>query len=409
MFGTPLILLLAAVQPTALVEPSSSLGHSDVARIRNFVSQHDPRGMHDGEFRHMAVTSRDMNLALNYALRDRDQNRSSVELDQQKATLRYTYALPDNPVGQYINVAIAVAHDDTRLKVESIDFGRLKVPGRLVNPIINAADRYLRGRFEEYRGVMASVHWIELAPGELQMVYQWQDGLADQLKNRGRDLFLPQEDRLLVQAYYLETARLSHKLKNETSFNGLLQHLFSFAQTRTHNGGDARSEHRALFLALGLVVSGSSYHRLLGDQIGAPSVYPAHMHLTLWQRGDLAQHFALSAAISAAGGGGLADAVGIFKELNDSRGGSGFSFVDLLADRAGVELARKAMGRDAQNIQRRMAGSLKESDYMPDINNLPEGLLELEFKSRYQDLDSADYAIVDAEIEQRIRACKVYL
>ena len=41
----------------------------------------------------------------------------------------------------------------------------------------------------------------------------------------------------------------------------------------------------------------------------------------------------LSAAIAAAGGGVLADTIGVFKELDDSRGGSGFSFIDLLADR----------------------------------------------------------------------------
>ncbi|MFK8049832.1 MAG: hypothetical protein AB8B81_15505 [Halioglobus sp.] len=402
------MVLLSAVQPTALVQPSSSLGHSDVARIRNFLRQHDPRGMYDGEIRHMEVTSRDMNLALNYALRNRDRNRSLVELTEQTATLHYTYALPENLLGSYVNMAISVVQAGTMLEVAHLKFGDLTVSGRVVNPVINAIDRYLRGRFEEYRGIIAAVHRVELAPGEAHVIYQWQTGLANQLQDRGRDLFLPQEDRLRVQAYYLEIAKVSRTLQGERAFNALLQHLFTLAQTRTQSGGDARSEHRALFLALGLVVSGSAYHRLLGDEISAPHMYPSRMHLTLSRRGDLAQHFALSAAISAAGGGGLADAVGIFKELNDSRGGSGFSFVDLLADRAGVELATRAMGSDAENIQRRMAARLNESDYMPDITNLPEGLLELEFKSRYQDLDSRDYAVVDAEIERRISACKVY-
>lgn len=408
LVGIPTLLLLSAVQPTALVEPSSSMGHEDVARITNLLRQHDPRTMQDGEFRHLAVTGRDLNLGLNYVLRSTDRTRTLVELEKQSATILYSYALPDNPVGKYFNLSAHFVQAGSKLAVGYLDFGRVKVPGKFVNPVVNATDSYLRRRFIEYAGIMASVKSIDLATDKLQLVYQWQDGLADQLKDRGRDLLLPEADRRRVEAYYIEIALESRKLKGRTSLNGLLERLFMLAKIRTQNGNDARAEHRALFLSLGLAISGSSYSSLLGERTSMPSLSPAPMRLTLSNRGDLAQHFALSAAISAAGGGGLADAVGIFKELNDSRGGSGFSFVDLLADRAGVELAQRAMGADAERIQSRMTSNLKESDYMPDINHLPEGLLELEFKSRYQDLDSRDYSLVNDEIERRISACSLY-
>jgi hypothetical protein len=408
LFSIPTILLLSAVQPTALVESPSSMDHEDVERITNLLRHHDPRTIRDGEFRHLSVTGRDLNLGLNYALRDRDRSRTLVELDKQSATARYSYTLPDNPVGKYFNMSVRFVQAGPRLTVGHIDFGRVKVPGQLVNPVVNSIDSYLRGRFVEYAGIMASVKTIHLATDELQLVYQWQDDLADQLKDRGRDLLLPEADRLGVEAYYVAIALESREFKGKTSLTTLLEKLFILARIRTQDGNDPRAEHRALFLSLGLAISGSSYNTLLGEKTNAPAVRPAPMALTLSGRGDLAQHFALSAAISAAGGGGLADAVGIFKELNDSRGGSGFSFVDLLADRAGVELAQRAMGPDAEKIQDRMTTHLKESDYMPDINNLPEGLLELEFKSLYEDLDSRDYTLVNDEIQRRIDACSVY-
>ena len=53
-------------------------------------------------------------------------------------------------------------------------------------------------------------------------------------------------------------------------------------------------------------------------------------------RQDLAKHFAISAAISAHSGAPLADAIGLYKELEDARGGSGFSFDDLAAEPAVV-------------------------------------------------------------------------
>ena len=39
---------------------------------------------------------------------------------------------------------------------------------------------------------------------------------------------------------------------------------------------------------------------------------------------------------------------------------------------------------------------------------LPEGLMEMEFKSRYRDLDNAAYGHVKREIETRIALCPIY-
>ena len=134
------------------------------------------------------------------------------------------------------------------------------------------------------------------------------------------------------------------------------------------------------------------------------------MYLTVRGRHDLAQHFTVSAAVTVSAGSGLANAVGLFKELDDSRGGTGFSFDDLLADRAGVRLAELATGTplSARVLQQRISGELSESDFMPAINNLPPSITELEFKHRYQDLDSEKYGLVDDEIERRIQRCPVY-
>ncbi|MBW1767294.1 MAG: hypothetical protein JRJ65_09625 [Deltaproteobacteria bacterium] len=134
------------------------------------------------------------------------------------------------------------------------------------------------------------------------------------------------------------------------------------------------------------------------------------MILTLRGRQDLALHFLVSAAIAVSAGGGMADFMGLFKEMDDSRGGSGFSFADLAADRAGVKFANAGTGSSfsANLLQQQMSGQLKEGDFMPRVDHLPEGIMELELKKKYKDLDSATYRIVDEEIERRIVACRVY-
>jgi len=118
----------------------------------------------------------------------------------------------------------------------------------------------------------------------------------------------------------------------------------------------------------------------------------------------------VSAAVTVSAGSGLGNAIGLFKELDDSRGGTGFSFDDLLADRAGVQLAELVTEtpNSARVMQQRLHGQLTESDFMPAIDNLPPAIMELAFKQRYRDLDSEKYALVDDEIERRIQRCPVY-
>lgn len=408
IFGIPTLLLLAAVQTTALVTPASAMNQSDAMSIQNLLRRHDPRKMQDGEQRTLTLTTRDLNVATNYALRNSELIRSTVSLQANLATAQFTYALPKNPIGQFFNMSVSFAQSGSGLKVDHIAFGDLEFPGRLINPLTDLVHTLLQKRYPEYAGISAAVQKLTVEADEVQIVYQWKSSLMDQLSARGRDLLLPQKDRRRVEAYYVEIAARSKHFRRRTPLTDLLQPLFSLAEIRTQSGEDAASEHRALFLALGVALSGSSVGTLLGDGFADSQQKPAPMLLTLADRGDLALHFAFSAAISAAGGGGLADAVGIFKELSDSRGGSGFSFVDLLADRAGVKFAEYAMGAQAHVLQQKMASSPREADYMPIIEQLPEGLLELEFKSRYQDLSSRDYALVDDEIERRINACNLY-
>ena len=66
-------------------------------------------------------------------------------------------------------------------------------------------------------------------------------------------------------------------------------------------------------------------------------------HSQLRGRPDSARHFWVSAAVTALVGDVVSDAAGLLKEeLDAGEGGSGFSFGDLMADRAGTEFARAA-------------------------------------------------------------------
>jgi hypothetical protein len=103
---------------------------------------------------------------------------------------------------------------------------------------------------------------------------------------------------------------------------------------------------------------------------------------TVRGRHDLAQHFSVSAALTAVHGKTAAEAAGILKEMLDARpGGSGFSFADLAADFAGVAFAERLV-RDPD----RLAGveqAFRVADYTLTPRGLPEGLSQADFSRRY--------------------------
>jgi hypothetical protein len=49
-----------------------------------------------------------------------------------------------------------------------------------------------------------------------------------------------------------------------------------------------------------------------------------------------------------------------------------------------------------------------ETEFMPRVDNLPEGIMALELKQQYDNLDSAAYRMINAEIDRRLADCWLY-
>jgi hypothetical protein len=113
--------------------------------------------------------------------------------------------------------------------------------------------------------------------------------------------------------------------------------------------------------------------------------------------------------LAADGGGPLADAVGLYKEVADSRGGSGFSFNDIAADRAGSRFGEHAaQSANARTLQKKMRAGISERDIMPSTADLPEFTQEAELKRRFGGIDAPEYKKLLADIDRRIAALPLY-
>lgn len=213
-------------------------------------------------------------------------------------------------------------------------------------------------------------------------------------------------DRLLV--YYVHIGDASASMRGWGYLGDVVRPVLALAAERSAEG-DAVAENRAAILALALFTTGRSPTMVVPEARDWPR--PAPRRLLLRNRHDLAQHFIVSAALAAAAGEPLAHALGVYKEVEDARNGSGFSFADLAADRAGTAFGVRATtsAASALGLQARVVTALDDADaLMPAIDDLPEGLDEREFARRYRDGNAAAYVEQIAEIDRRIAALPVF-
>jgi len=187
----------------------------------------------------------------------------------------------------------------------------------------------------------------------------------------------------------------------------LIAPLFGLAAARSE-GGDPVAENRAALLVLAFFANGRGLQAIVPAAASWPR--PAPRAVLLAGRQDLAKHFAISAAISAHSGAPLADAIGLYKELEDARGGSGFSFDDLAADRAGTRFGELAAGGRgaARALQRRVLAGGAAQGLLPPVADLPGGLQEREFVRRYGGVGAPAYERELERIDGRIDALPLY-
>jgi hypothetical protein len=403
------LVAVAGIESTPLVEPARRLSHQDISRIKLLLRQHDPRHLKKQELRTLFLTERDLNLLLEYANPHLLKASGRVDMQPEAMKVRLTVKLPDNPLGGYLNITADLSDVDGRIHIKRFTLGGLSLPVWLLEPLLFQGHRVMLARFDEYRTAVDAISSYQFQDDRLVVVYQLDPNLLERLKQSGKVFLLPESETHRMLAYHEELARISGQyVSRRISLGKFLTPLFQLAAVRTTESGEPQAENRALLLTLTMYALGMNINRFIDVPLEQPV---KSLHLTVLGRHDLVQHYLVSAALTVSAGSGLSAAMGVFKELDDSRGGSGFSFADLLADRAGIRLAEMATGTEPQArlLQKRMGDPLLlEKDFMPSIVDLPEGIMELEFKHRYQDLDSKSYRIIEDEIESRLSQCKVY-
>ncbi|MFQ3190756.1 MAG: hypothetical protein ACI936_001891 [Paraglaciecola sp.] len=357
------------------------------------------------------ISQDQLNSLVGFAQRAHGKINGQVRIRSDSTSILASYQLPKNPVGQYLNIDIVLL-PGPGIKVSHVKFGSVNVPGDLaLGTLIYFLNWYTNSDIASQ--FMQQVESVSMTERQIQLSVLPLDTFLRELNDVKQGVGGSSDEEMRLRtAYYLKQLSLLNVGKRSTpqSLADYIGPVFGWAKKRS-TYDTAPKENEAAIMALAIYAGHHRFANLVGDvqpkkgKVALPNFMPR-----LKSRADLNQHFIFSAAIKILSEQGLSIAIGEFKELMDrGDGGSGYSFVDLAADIAGVEFAIATTNPSkARLIQNMLANKTDESLFFPNIKGVPEGLNKKEFSRRFTAVDSLEYLEMVQDIKLRISKLPIH-
>jgi hypothetical protein len=395
LIGLPLVSMLALFFLLTDASPSlqrtAQIGIADLERGKAIIDRLGLRRMRDGDMRKLVLTEADLDKGVNYLAHRFARGSASARIDAAQMIVRASLPLPVLP--RFLNLELVLDSGAEVLQPVQLRLGMLTLPAGLSGALLQwfPAATPFRDDFAAARSLLdrASIRGRTLV-----MHFTWRGDAVKQVLTAGGGAGT---DESTLRVYRERLASLGG-----ADFAHLLGAMMAFAHTRAD---DPVAENRAALTVLAEYAMGS---RLLSKQ--GITVSQRRTGVKLAGRNDFAQHFAISAFLAATGGEHLSNMTGLFKELKDAKGGSGFSFNDLAADRAGAYFGQFSTrsARSARQVQARLAQTRNAALFFPKVADLPEFIGEAEFRRRFGGVDKPGYRSMVRQIDARIEALPVY-
>ncbi len=392
----PLITLTYISDSYALVEETENVDTDSAVKVKKIAKQlyGDLINPSSSQRSEITISQNEINGIIALAMRGFKGFKGRVNVTPIGIKGAFTFYVPKNPLGNYINLAITIDPSPRGLVVNNVSIGSLEISGRFA---LSAAETLLNILLSEERigtSLINAIKSVQVSNSKLHLVYHPVVGLRQAInKTKGkvkeiRDDLALLGDPKIVRLYYQTLCEFHEKINGigDVSLGYYLSSAFSFAEKRSFAGENPDEENQAALLALAIFLGSANFDSVVGaiDKETFQRCPPIEDHIVLADRDDLRLHFIFSAALKIISDSGLSFAIGEFKELLDSQqGGSGFSFVDLAADQAGIRFAELALDDSSALRIQRMASELTEENiFFPSITALPEGISQQVFDAR---------------------------
>lgn len=392
------VLFYAILDRAPLVQRDAAISPAVVEQAKALFRGNDPRALRQGEQRTVIVPLSLLDEGINHLVSRGLRGRGAFVLTKGTGEAQISLPVPGTGSQLYLNLRAALANSNDGPRIAHAFVGALPLPPSLIEAAIEFV-ACQSGYCQEWRLGRGALRRVSIVPAgkAIAVTYVWEAEILE----RARSIALPSDDvsRLREAQEMLATLLDTPPTGAQTPLLTVLQPLLAA------KGEDRRERRRAGLLVLAAYLAGKDIANL------APQARawrrPRAVELRLRGRYDTAQHFVISAALAAWADQPVAEAIGMSKELDDARRGSGFSFADLAADRAGTRFG-ELVARNAERLDTALGGPLAESDLMPEQSGLPEYLREPEFRQRFGGPDKPEFQRLSEEIGRRLDALPLY-
>ena len=417
---TPLLLLLVmlavfalCIESSPLVAEQAQLSLANTARVKQILRQHRPGNLRNGETKTITLSEKELNLLVSHLTERANSVGVVLKIKEGLLALKTSWDISaflpyKKQAAGYLNIEAVVGSSSGNsaikgLNIHSLRVGQISLPTVLIAPLVSfSTERIAAVPALQDGGEM--IRALDIRAEGIALTYQWRADLIETI--RGRLITADERQTLAVYNQFL-VAEVDRQGRTLT-FTRLLEAIFRFAQVRS-DSADPEVENKAAIIVLAAYANGGGLSQLIPEARNWPK--PRRAKLRLHGRRDLVQHFMTSAALAVAGGGAMSNAIGLRKEFDDARSGSGFSFKDLAADRAGVRFAERAVASvaSASALQRRLAAKGRgDTLLMADVSGLEENLSKVAFERRYGGPGDERYEQVVGTIDDRINKLVLY-
>ncbi|MDI6450185.1 hypothetical protein [Anaerobaca lacustris] len=413
------LVLWLSVESAPLPFEAAHVTSAEKRDLVRLIRSKNPRSLGDGQTHTLRLTEHDVNVLLSWGLSLGSPDRKAqVDFAPDAASLAVSIGVAPGNTRRYLNFqltgTVRIDNGDLMVRVDRCRLGRMPVPSWLIDPWCPVVasllrhDRRSKPFLDAIRTAQTGPDWIEATYARVDLPPGFREDLFGPA-GAGEEVLAStraQVEQLLAAVEKLPRGR-------RPTFGMCLETAFALARERSIET-NAVTENRAAIFALGVLLGHSRIEEFLGPVLPEPPHAAARR--ALWQvqvreRADWTKHFFVSAAIALLSDTVISDAAGLLKEEFDAdTGGSGFSFADLLADRAGTTFAVRATRDEAsaRAIQDRLAHGFQVDDFFPPADDLPEGISDAKLTSDYGGVGGARYLHLIDEIERRIAACAAY-
>lgn len=406
-------LFVSTFDNNALVTPRGELTKKELAEISWLVRRNSPLRQTTRKNAAGVLSERELNLAGAYLIqtragRYRESLSTRIDLLKSEARVDFTLKLPDNPLGQYLNLTTrvqALGEEAPFLKIGAIRVGKYDLPEIVVKAISNVVYKEIEENSIEFEELEKSIRSVHIRKEKMIVGYQLAQNSLSNVQAHLGTMVISGELKQALMVYSAYLAKRTHALPDRVNMTDLMRTMFYEAH-RSHEELSARVENQAIFITMAAFILDRDIPELLGETTQQKA---KKKMILLDGREDLSKHFLVSAAIASLANPALAEVIGLEKEIYDAQGGSGFSYADLAADESGIHLARYASSSEetANRMQVYLSGGLRETDIMPSLKSLPEGIQQNQ-QGELVDRSSEAYGEMKALVIQRIRNLPVY-